>query len=283
MEEIKEKKAPAKATAEKAEKTEKAVKAAPKAEKAPVEKAAAAKAPAAKAEKAEKAPAAKAEKAEKAEKAPAAKAEKPAEAKAPAAAKAKEEKKESKAPVSTRRKPRMKDYYRNEVVPALFKHFGFKNINEVPRLEKITLNMRMGDIKDNTKSMSGATDELRIISGQKPVTTKAKNSLANWKIRAGMPIGAKVTLRGDRMYDFYDKLVSIGLPRVRDFKGLSPNSFDGRGNYSLGIKEQLIFPEISYDKVEKVRGFDISITTTAKTDEHARELLKLMGLPMKSN
>ncbi|GHV03596.1 50S ribosomal protein L5 [Clostridia bacterium] len=184
--------------------------------------------------------------------------------------------------VKSDRKPRLKLRYTAEVLPALVKKFSFANVNEAPKLEKIALNMRLGDIKDNTKSMNLAVEELRIISGQKPVLTKAKQSLSNWKIREGMPIGAKVTLRGDRMYDFFDKLVSIGLPRVRDFKGVPGKSFDGRGNYSLGIKEQLIFPEISYDQVEKVRGFDICITTSARTDEHAKELLRLMGMPFKN-
>ena len=184
--------------------------------------------------------------------------------------------------IKSDRKPRLKIKYKEEVVPALVKTFSFENVNQAPRLEKIVLNMRLGDIKDNTKSMNLAVEELRIISGQKAVLTKAKRSLSNWKIREGMSIGAKVTLRGDRMYDFYDKLVSIALPRVRDFKGVPAKSFDGRGNYSLGIREQLIFPEISYDQVEKVRGFDICITTSALNDEHAKELLRLMGMPFKN-
>ncbi|MDR1093106.1 MAG: 50S ribosomal protein L5 [Clostridiales bacterium] len=184
--------------------------------------------------------------------------------------------------VKSDRKPRLKLTYAAEVLPALVKKFNFRNVNEAPGLEKIVLNMRLGDIKDNTKSMNLAVEELRIISGQKPVMTKAKHSLSNWKIREGMPIGTKVTLRGDRMYDFFDKLVNVGLPRVRDFKGVPGKSFDGRGNYSLGIKEQLIFPEITYDQVEKVRGFDICITTSALTDEHAKELLRLLGMPFKN-
>lgn len=184
--------------------------------------------------------------------------------------------------VKSDRKPRLKLKYTSEVLPALVKKFDFKNVNEAPRLEKIVLNMRLGDIKENTKSVNLAMEELRIISGQKPVATNAKKSLSNWKIREGMLIGAKVTLRGDRMYDFYDKLVSVALPRVRDFKGVPGKSFDGRGNYSLGVKEQLIFPEITYDQVEKVRGFDVCITTTAKTDEHAKELLRLLGMPFKN-
>lgn len=173
--------------------------------------------------------------------------------------------------------------YTENVVPALVKRFGYKNINEVPRLEKIVLNMGLGDVKDNSKSLQLAVDELKLIAGQKPVITKAKKSVANFKVRSGMNVGAKVTLRGTIMYDFYGKLVSIALPRVRDFKGVSVKSFDGRGNYALGVKEQLIFPEISYDQVEKIRGFDICIVTTAKTDEEARELLRLMGMPFVRN
>jgi large subunit ribosomal protein L5 len=212
--------------------------------------------------------------------------EKVKKVKAPPAAKAsavKSAKADAGSAGKAEHKPRMRERYRAEIVPALVKKFALKNVNEAPRLEKIVLNMRLGDIKDNTKSMNGAVEELRQISGQKPVTTKAKKSLSNWKIREGMAIGAKVTLRGDRMYDFFDKLLSIGLPRVRDFKGVSPKSFDGKGNYSLGIKEQLIFPEISFEQVEKVRGFDICITTTARTDEHAKELLRLFGMPFKAN
>ena len=174
---------------------------------------------------------------------------------------------------------RMRTMYREEVVPALVKRFGYKNINEVPRLEKIVLNMGLGDCKDNSKSLQIAVAELNQIAGQKPVITKAKKSVANFKVREGMNVGAKVTLRNERMYDFLDKFVSIALPRVRDFRGVSAKSFDGRGNYALGVKEQLIFPEISYDQIEKVRGFDICIVTTAKTDEEARELLRLMGMP----
>jgi len=183
--------------------------------------------------------------------------------------------------VKSDRKPRLKLKYKAEVLPALVKKFNFPNVNEAPRLNKIVLNMRLGDIKENSKSVNLAIEELRLISGQKPIPTNARKSLSNWKIREGMLIGAKVTLRGDRMYDFFDKLVTIALPRVRDFKGVSGKSFDGRGNYSLGIKEQIIFPEVTYDQVEKVRGFDICITTSAKTDEHAKELLKLMGMPFR--
>ena len=174
---------------------------------------------------------------------------------------------------------RMRALYRDEVVPALVKHFGYKNINEVPRLDKIVLNMGLGDCKDNSKSLQIAVEELKLIAGQKPVVTTAKKSVANFKVREGMPIGAKVTLRNRRMYEFMDKLVSIALPRVRDFHGVNANAFDGRGNYTLGIKEQLIFPEIQYDQVEKTRGFDITFVTTANTDEEARELLRLLGMP----
>ena len=174
---------------------------------------------------------------------------------------------------------RMRKQYTEEVVPALIKRFGYKNINEVPSLEKIVLNMGLGDCKDNSKSLQLAVEELKMIAGQKPVITTAKKSVANFKVREGMNVGAKVTLRGNRMYDFLDKFISIALPRVRDFRGISSKSFDGRGNYAVGVKEQLIFPEIEFDKVEKVRGFDICIVTTAKTDEEARELLKLLGMP----
>ncbi len=169
--------------------------------------------------------------------------------------------------------------YKEEIVPALVKEFGYKNVNEVPKLVKIVLNMGLGDVKDNSKSFNTAVEELALIAGQKPVTTKAKKSISNFKVRAGMKIGAKVTLRGTRMYEFFDRLVAIALPRVRDFRGISDKSFDGRGNYSMGVKEQLIFPEISYDKVEKIRGLDISFITTAKTDAEAKALLKALGLP----
>ena len=164
-------------------------------------------------------------------------------------------------------------------MPGLIKAFGYKNVMQVPKLEKITLNMRLGDIKDNAKSMQIAVSELEKIAGQKAVETKAKKSVANFKVRQNMVVGAKVTLRGDRMWDFFDKLVSIALPRVRDFKGVPTDSFDGRGNYALGIKEQLLFPEISYDQIEKVRGFDVCFVTTASSDEEAKELLKLLGMP----
>ena len=174
---------------------------------------------------------------------------------------------------------RLKAMYKNEVVPALVKRFGYENINQVPKIDKIVLNMGLGDVKDNSKSLQPAVEELKVIAGQKPVITKAKKSVANFKVRENQDVGAKVTLRGNQMFDFFDKLVSIALPRVRDFRGVSTKSFDGRGNYALGIKEQLIFPEIEFDKIEKIRGFDICIVTTAKNDEEARELLRLMGMP----
>lgn len=174
---------------------------------------------------------------------------------------------------------RLKQKYNEEVVPALIKKFGYKNVNEVPRLEKIVLNMGLGDEKDNSKSFNLAVEELGLIAGQKPLVIKAKKSVANFKLREGMNIGAKVTLRGTRMYEFMDRLISIALPRVRDFRGVSSKSFDGRGNYSYGIKEQLVFPEIIYDKIEKIRGFDVNFITTAKTDSEAKELLALMGMP----
>lgn len=177
---------------------------------------------------------------------------------------------------------RLKEKYLSEVVPALVKEFGYKNINEVPKLEKIVLNMGLGDVKDNSKSFNLAVEELAVIAGQKPVVTTAKKSIANFKVRQNMKIGAKATLRGKRMYEFMDKFISIALPRVRDFRGLDATSFDGRGNYAYGVREQLIFPEIIYDKIEKIRGLDIIFVTSAKTDNEARELLKLMGLPFKA-
>ena len=174
---------------------------------------------------------------------------------------------------------RLKDYYKNTVFSGLMDKFQYKNAMEVPKLEKITLNMGLGGIKDNQKMLETAAQELAIISGQKPVMTKAKKSIANFKLREGMPIGAKVTLRGENMYVFADKFFNIALPRVRDFKGVSKNSLDGRGNYTMGIKEQLIFPEIDYDKIDKIKGMDITFTTTAKTDEEAQALLELLGMP----
>ena len=175
---------------------------------------------------------------------------------------------------------RLRDKYRAEVVPALQQKFGYKNVMEIPKLEKIVLNVGLGDCKDNAKALELAVSELATISGQKPLVTKAKKSVANFKLRAGMNVGAKVTLRGDRMYEFADKLVSIVLPRVRDFRGVSTKAFDGRGNYALGVREQLIFPEIDYDKVEKIRGLEMIFVTSAKTDEEAQELLQLMGMPI---
>jgi large subunit ribosomal protein L5 len=175
--------------------------------------------------------------------------------------------------------PRLKDKYLAEVVPALRQKFGYKNINEVPKLEKIVINMGLGDCKDNAKALELAVTELATIAGQKPMITKAKKSIANFKVRAGMNVGARVTLRATRMYEFADKLTSIVLPRVRDFRGVSPKAFDGRGNFALGVREQLIFPEIDYDKVEKIRGMEMIFVTTAKTDEEAKELLRLLGMP----
>ncbi|WZL72622.1 50S ribosomal protein L5 [Clostridiaceae bacterium 35-E11] len=174
---------------------------------------------------------------------------------------------------------RLKETYSKEVAKTLMEKFNYKSTMEIPKLEKIVLNMGLGDAKDNTKLLEAAVEELGIITGQKPIITRAKKSVANFKVREGMPVGAKVTLRGERMFEFADRLFNVALPRVRDFKGLNPNSFDGRGNYALGIKEQLIFPEIDYDKVDKIRGMDIIFVTTAKTDEEARELLRLLGMP----
>lgn len=174
---------------------------------------------------------------------------------------------------------RLKEKYNNEVAKALMEKFNYSNVMEIPRLEKIVINMGVGEAKDNSKALEVAIKELGMITGQKPVVTRAKKSVSNFKIREGMPIGAKVTLRGEIMYQFADKLMNISLPRVRDFRGVGVNAFDGRGNYALGLKEQLIFPEIEYDKVDKVRGMDIVFVTTAKTDEECRELLRLMGMP----
>ena len=174
---------------------------------------------------------------------------------------------------------RIKTLYDQTVIPAMVKKFNYENVNQVPKLVKITINAGLGDIKDNSKSIQIAQKELEQIAGQKPVLTVAKKSVANFKVREGQSVGMKVTLRGTRMYEFFDKFISIALPRVRDFRGVSTKSFDGRGNYSMGVKEQLIFPEISDDQIEKVRGFDICVTTTANTDEEARELLTLLGMP----
>lgn len=174
---------------------------------------------------------------------------------------------------------RLKEKYLNEVSPALMSKFGYKSVMQLPKVDKIVINMGVGDAVQNTKSLDVAVEELSIITGQKPVVTKAKKSIAGFRLREGMPIGAKVTLRGERMYEFLDKLIAISLPRVRDFRGVSKKAFDGRGNYTLGVKEQLIFPEIDYDKVSKVRGMDIVIVTTANSDEEARELLTQFGMP----
>lgn len=189
------------------------------------------------------------------------------------------EKKTQVAKESATEMNRVKELYLKTVVPALIKKFNYKNVNQVPKLVKITINSGLGDVKDNSKSVQLAQEELKLISGQKPILTMAKKSVANFKIREGQNVGMKVTLRGTRMYEFFDKFVSIALPRVRDFRGVPTKSFDGRGNYAMGVKEQLIFPEISYDQVEKIRGFDICITTTANTDEEARELLAMLGMP----
>ena len=174
---------------------------------------------------------------------------------------------------------RLKDQYQNEIVDAMIKKFGYKNIMEVPKLDKVVINMGVGEAKDNAKLLESAIADMEKIAGQKAVVTIAKNSVANFKIREGMPIGCKVTLRGEKMYEFVDRLINLALPRVRDFRGVNPNAFDGRGNYALGIKEQLIFPEIEYDKIDKVRGMDVIFVTTAKTDEEARELLTQFNMP----
>ena len=176
---------------------------------------------------------------------------------------------------------RLKDLYNSEIKDAMVKKFGYKNVMEIPKIDKIVINMGVGEAKENAKVLEGAVKDMETITGQKAILTKAKNSVANFKIREGMPIGCKTTLRGDKMYEFLDRLVNLALPRVRDFRGVNPNAFDGRGNYALGIKEQIIFPEIEYDKVDKVRGMDIIIVTTAKTDEEARELLRLFNMPFK--
>ena len=174
---------------------------------------------------------------------------------------------------------RLQEKYKKEVVPALTEKFGYKNIMQLPKIEKVIINMGVGEAVGNPKALDSAVNDLTIISGQKPLLTRAKKSLAAWKLRQGMPIGCKVTLRGVRMYQFLDKFMNVALPRVRDFRGVSEKAFDGRGNYAVGLKEQLIFPEIDYDKIDKIRGMNIVIVTTAKTDEEARELLKLMGMP----
>lgn len=174
---------------------------------------------------------------------------------------------------------RLKDQYQNEIVDALMKKFGYKNKMQAPKLDKIVVNMGVGEAKENAKILEAAVKDMEIITGQKAIITKAKHSIANFKIREGMPMGCKVTLRGEKMYEFLDRLINLALPRVRDFRGINPNAFDGRGNYALGIKEQLIFPEIEYDKIDKIRGMDVIVVTTAKTDEEGRELLTQFGMP----
>ena len=174
---------------------------------------------------------------------------------------------------------RLREYYRTDVAPAMMKKFGYSSVMQIPKIEKVVINVGCGEVRENAKVMDAVLKDLAAITGQKPITCKAKKSIANFKLREGMIIGAKVTLRADRMYDFIDRFFNIALPRVRDFRGVNPNSFDGRGNYTLGLKEQLIFPEIEYDKIDKIRGMDISFITTAQTDEEARELLSLMGAP----
>jgi Ribosomal protein L5 len=178
---------------------------------------------------------------------------------------------------------RLHEIYLNEIAPAMQKKFNYKNVMQIPKMDKIVVNMGVGEAKDNAKLLESAANDMQIITGQKPVITKAKKSIANFKIRDGMSIGCKVTLRGEKMYEFMDRLINLALPRVRDFRGVNPNAFDGRGNYALGIKEQLIFPEIEYDKIDKVRGMDIIFVTTAKTDEEARELLTLFNMPFSKN
>ena len=173
----------------------------------------------------------------------------------------------------------LKDYYNSTVAPAMMKKFGYQNVMQIPKLDKVVVNVAAGEAKDNAKVIDAIMNDLSLITGQKPVVCRAKKSVANFKLREGMPIGVKVTLRGEKMYEFLDRLVNLALPRVRDFRGVNPNAFDGRGNYALGIKEQIIFPEIEYDKVDKVRGMDVIFVTTAKTDEEARELLRLFNMP----
>jgi large subunit ribosomal protein L5 len=202
---------------------------------------------------------------------------KPVKAEAvPAGSEREESKSEPKVP------PRLKETYRREVLPALMKEFGYRNPMQAPRVERIVLNVGMGEAIQNVKLLEGATAELGVISGQRPVVTKAKKAIAGFKLRQGMPIGAKVTLRSDRMYEFLDRLVSIALPRIRDFRGVSPKAFDGRGNYTLGLKEQLIFPEIKYDSVASIHGMDITIVTTARTNDEGKALLRLMGMPFRT-
>ena len=178
--------------------------------------------------------------------------------------------------------PRLKDKFKNEVIKTMMERFGYKNPMQVPKLDKVVINMGVGEAIQNSKAIDAAVNDLMTISGQRPVVTKAKKSIAAFKLRAGMSVGCKVTIRGDRMYEFVDRLFNVALPRVRDFRGISPQAFDGRGNYSMGVKEQLIFPEVDYDKIDKVRGMDIIFVTTAATDEEARELLRLLGMPFKA-
>ncbi|MGH7232878.1 MAG: 50S ribosomal protein L5 [Nitrospiraceae bacterium] len=211
------------------------------------------------------------------EKKPASKKEAPAAKKDTQQAKAQDE-----APSGPRVTPRLKDTYRQQVIPALMKEFGYKNPMQVPKVERMVLNVGMGEAIQNVKLLESATAELGVISGQRPVVTKAKKAIAGFKLRQGMPIGAKVTLRSDRMYEFLDRLVSLALPRIRDFRGVSPKAFDGRGNYTLGLKEQLIFPEIKYDSVASIHGMDITIVTTAKTNDEGKALLRLLGMPFRS-
>ncbi|NPA05827.1 MAG: 50S ribosomal protein L5 [Chloroflexi bacterium] len=175
----------------------------------------------------------------------------------------------------------LKEKYKNEVVPALMREFGYPNVMAVPRIEKVVLNIGVGEAKENAKALEHAARDLATIAGQKPIITRARKSIAGFRIRKGMPIGVKVTLRGDRMWAFLDRLMNVALPRVRDFRGVSPNAFDGRGNYSLGLREQLVFPEIDYDQIDKIRGLEVTIVTTAKTDEEARRLLALLGMPFR--
>ena len=175
--------------------------------------------------------------------------------------------------------PRLKEFYRKEVIPALMKEFGYRNVMEVPRLKKVVVNVGVGEALQDAKALDHAVQDIATITGQRPIVTRAKKSIAGFKLRAGMPIGVKVTLRGDRMYDFLDRLFNVALPRRRDFRGVSPDSFDGRGNYTLGLREQLVWPEINYDSIDKVRGMEITIVTTAKTDEEGRRLLELLGMP----
>ena len=177
--------------------------------------------------------------------------------------------------------PRMKEQYNQDIVPAMMKEFNYRNVMEVPRLVKVAVNIGLGEALQNNKAIEAATEDLRIVTGQKPVVTKARNSIATFKLREGMSIGAKVTLRSNRMWDFMDRLINVVLPRQRDFQGVSPDSFDGRGNYSIGLREQLVFPEIDYDKIDKVRGLEVTIVTTATSDEEARRLLALMGMPFR--